>query len=134
MTDETIDETATKTLEVQRESGSPFRVTVPKAARVTFGPWSPPSKDGQTYDRAGRALTGTLRIYEPGPKTSENVLAVFSGVTGFRDLSIEYAEQTAVEVGSVVWNSDKRGYTREVKVSREEQWGDTPKAVGPGDM
>ena len=111
----------TKTLEVQRESGTPFRVTVPKASRVTFGPWSPPTgKEG--FDRQGRSLTGTLRIYEPGPKSADACLAVFSGVTGFRDLSIEYSEQVAVEVGSIMWNSDKRGYTREVKVSRDEQW------------
>ena len=63
MTDENIPlPEGTKTLEVQRESGTPFRVTVPKASRVTFGPWSPPSsKEG--FDRQGRALTGTLRIF-----------------------------------------------------------------------
>jgi len=119
----------TKTLEVETEGRKPFRVTIPKDSRVTFGPWSPPSKDG-SYDRAGRALTGTLRIYAPGPKTSDNVLAVFSGVTGFRDLSIEYAEQVAVEVGSIVWNSDKSGYTREEKVKRDEKW--EPRQVGAG--
>jgi len=54
---------------------------------------------------------------------------VFSGVTGFRDMSIEYAEQVAVEVGSIMWNSDKRGYSREVKVQRDEQWGDQPAAL-----
>jgi hypothetical protein len=123
-------EVGTKTLEVQQENGKPFRLTVPKASRVTFGPWSPPSKDG-AYDRQGRALTGTLRVYAPGPKTSDNVLAVFSGVTGFRDLSIDYSEQVAVEVGSIVWNSDKRGYSREEKVTRDEKW--EPKGLPSGD-
>ena len=118
----------TKTLEVQRETGSPFRVTVPKGSRVTFGPWSPPTgKEG--FDRGGRALTGTLRIYEPGPKSADACLAVFSGVTGFRDLSVDYSEQVAVEVGSIVWNSDKKGYSREVKVTRDEQWGDQPTQI-----
>jgi hypothetical protein len=129
MTDPIEEEVGTKTLEVSRESGAPFRVTVPKASRVTFGPWSPPSsKEG--FDRQGRALTGTLRIYEPGPKSADACLAVFSGVTGFRDTSIDFEEQVAVEVGSIVWNSDKRGYTREEKVTRDEKW--ERKAVGPG--
>jgi hypothetical protein len=130
MNDTEVNTDDTKTLEVQRESGAPFRVTVPKGSRVTFGPWSPPTGK-ESFDRGNRALSGTLRIYEPGPKSADACLAVFSGVTGFRDLSIEYAEQVAVEVGSIVWNSDKSGYSREEKVHRDETWGE-PKAVGPG--
>jgi hypothetical protein len=135
VTEEQVSITDTKTLEVQRADGKPpFRITVPKASRVTFGPWSPQTgatPEGARY--SDRALVGTLRVYAPGPKTSDNVLAVFSGVAGFRDLSIEYAEQVAVEVGSIMWNSDKRGYSREVKVTRDEQWGEQPtKQVMPG--
>lgn len=68
-----------------------FLITVPQDARTTFGPWSPPNM--ATVDRWGGRVPGrsdgTLRVYG---RTKEHVLAVFSGVTGFRDLSLEYVE------------------------------------------
>jgi hypothetical protein len=96
-----------------------FKVTVPDEAKMTFGPWSPPTEG--KYGVSDRALIGTLRIYK-GAKSSDNILAVFSGVKGFRDLSLEYAEEVAREEGAVIWKSDQNGYEREEKVQRHASW------------
>lgn len=95
-----------------------FKITVPDGATITFGPWSPPSKDAR-YEPQPR--NGTLRVYE-GSKSTANIIAVFSGVTGFRDLSLGYAEVVAREEGSIIWKDDKEGYLREEKVRRGEDW------------
>lgn len=99
-----------------------FKVTVPDDAKMTFGPWSPPGDGVKQYGNVSdRALVGTLRIYQ-GTKASDNILAVFSGVTGFRDLSLEYAEEVAKEEGATIWKSDQNGYEREEKVKRTKEW------------
>lgn len=94
-----------------------FRITVPDDAKVTFGPWSPPKK-GEYYDAQG-VKTGTLRIYQ-GSK--DNIIACFSGVKSFRDLSIDYMEEIAKEEGTVIWKSDNEGYVRETKSSSVREW------------
>jgi hypothetical protein len=66
-----------------------FQVEVPDDAKCTFGPFSPPSSTAKSY--GGDRNRGTLRIYK-GSKTTENVIAVFSGVEGFRDASLDYIE------------------------------------------
>ena len=97
-----------------------FKITVPSDAKITFGPWSPPSgKGGFSGDR--QAMKGTLRVYR---KNKDNILACFSGVSGFRDVSLDYAEQVAKEEGAVIWKSDKDGYKREEKVSLKKEWVD----------
>ncbi len=100
-----------------------FKIEVPSEAKITFGPWSPPSATVKTvaYDRSDRALSGTLRIYESS-KAGASVLAVFSGVNGYRDLSMGYAEEIAVEEGARIWKSDQHGYEREEKVSAKREW------------
>lgn len=98
-----------------------FKITIPDGAKVTFGPWSPPVAE-QKYGSSDRALIGTLRVYSSLGKTTENILAVFSGVTGFRDLSLGYAEEVAREEGATIWKDDENGYVRENKVSRTRQW------------
>jgi len=100
-----------------------FKITIPDDARVTFGPWSPPQAGTKTTytDPTGRSLSGTLRVYS-GPKATDSVLAVFSGVTGYRDLSIGYEEEVAREEGAIIWKSDKDGYKREEKVKRQTDW------------
>ncbi len=95
-----------------------FKVTVPDGARITFGPWSPPSEKAR-YEPQPR--NGTLRIYE-GTKSTENIIAVFSGVQGFRDLSLGYSEEVAREEGAVIWKDDEQGYMREEKVQRKKDW------------
>lgn len=99
-----------------------FKITVPDNAKITFGPWSPPSGEGKWAGNVSdKALLGTLRIYE-GTKATDNILAVFSGVTGFRDLTLEYAEEVAKEEGATIWKSDQNGYEREEKVSKKREW------------
>jgi hypothetical protein len=98
-----------------------FKITVPDDAKITFGPFSPPSKMNGYTATPERAL-GTLRVYQ---KTKDNIIAVFSGVKGFRDLSLDYEEEVAREEGAIIWKSDKDGYQREEKVQRQRQWVDT---------
>ena len=97
-----------------------FKITIPDDSRITFGPWSPPSEKVTNY--SDKALSGTLRTYKGPTKTSEDVIGVFSGVTGFRDLSLGYAEQVAKEEGATIWKDDEKGYVRESKVTRQNEW------------
>jgi hypothetical protein len=98
-----------------------FKITIPDGAKVTFGPWSPPT-GGDRYANTDKALNGTLRVYAPEGKSTENILAVFSGVKGFRETSLGYAEMVAREEGAILWNSDSEGYTREEKVKTGRDW------------
>jgi hypothetical protein len=97
-----------------------FKIEIPDDAKITFGPWSPPTKNrGGMYQEQGFNPTGTLRIYR-GSK--ENIVALFAGVTGFRDLSLSYQEQVAKEEGATIWKDDDEGYVREDKFSRKKEW------------
>ena len=96
-----------------------FKVTVPDDAKITFGPWSPPPKGKEAWDRESRR--GTLRIYRG---TEKNIIAVFSNVVSFRDLSLGYSEEVAREEGAVIWKSDQNGYEREEKIGRKKEWVD----------
>jgi hypothetical protein len=100
-----------------------FKITIPDDSRITFGPWSPPSATKNTaWDAADKR--GTLRIYEGKSKTSENIIAVFTGVTGFRDLTLQYSEQMLKLEGETIWKSDTHGYERHDKTKRQEDWHD----------
>ncbi len=107
-----------------------FKISIPDEAKITFGPWSPPSAGVKAYD-SPKALSGTLRVYE-NAKTGASVLAVFSGVNGYRDLSLGYAEEVAKEEGATLWKSDEHGYEREERVSAKTQWVDSAKLLGEG--
>jgi len=110
---------------LQVEGDKLFRITVPDDAKITFAPFSPPSKvDG--FARRPETAVGTLRIYQG---TKDNIIAVFSGVRGFRDLSLEYQEKVATEEGATIWNSDQHGYSRETKVQRRSEWTDDEPAL-----
>lgn len=109
-----------------------FKITVPDAAKITFGPWSPPGNAESKYQMTEKALNGTLRVYE-NAKAGATILAVFSGVTGFRDLSIDYSEEVTREEGAIIWKSDKRGYEREEKVKRTAEWTDPLLEAGEDD-
>lgn len=97
-----------------------FQLTVPDDATLTFGPWSPPNsvKDEPAY-RDQESKRGTLRVYGPGKK---ECLAVFSGVTSYRDMSLGYAEEVVKEEGATIWRDDERGYYRDAKVERKVAW------------
>lgn len=99
-----------------------FKISVPDESRISFGPWSPPSAESK-YGGNEKALSGTLRVYE-GKSKESSVLAVFSGVKGYRDMSLGYEEEVAREEGAIIWKSDKDGYKREEKVKRTAQWTD----------
>jgi hypothetical protein len=43
-------------------------------------------------------------------------------VQGFRDLTMEYAEEIAVEEGATIWKSDAEGYVREDKIQQSREW------------
>lgn len=103
-----------------------FKISVPESAKITFGPWSP-HQAGDKFAMTDKALNGTLRIYDPDKPTS--LLAVFSGVSGYRDLSLSYAEEVAKEEGATIWKSDQNGYEREEKVSSKREW-ITPQLTG----
>ena len=106
-----------------------FKISVPDEAKITFGPWSPPTGEGK-FSVSEKALNGTLRVYE-NHKSGAGILAVFSGVTGYRDTSLGYEEEVAREEGAIIWKSDKDGYKREEKVKRTSDWV-TP-ALGSGE-
>lgn len=103
------------------EGDKTFMIEVPEESKITFGPFSPPSRgSSRGYDNNYNP-TGTLRIYA-GATQSTPIIGVFSGVSSFRDISLEYAEQVAVEEGSTIWKSDVDGYMRESKVEGGRQW------------
>src|SRR5207249_2599765 len=107
-----------KELLVFGEKEKIFRITIPDDAKVTFGPWSPPGDKSRGFESEG-GKRGTLRIYG---KTKEEVLAVFSGVTGFRDSSLKYAEQVLVQKGATLWQDDQNGYVSEQKSEGKREW------------
>jgi len=95
-----------------------FKIRVPMAAKITFGPFSPPTKASVGYRTPGDNV-GTLRIYD---NSKERVIAVFAGVSGYRDLALEYMEEVAVEEGARIWKSDENGYSREESVKGTRRW------------
>ncbi len=107
-----------------------FKISIPDDAKITFGPWSPPSAGVKAYD-SPKALSGTLRVYENN-KSGASVLAVFSGVNGYRDLSLGYAEEVAKEEGATLWKSDQHGYEREERISAKTKWVDSAGLLGDG--
>lgn len=99
-----------------------FKITVPDGAKITFGPFSPPTKNSGAFT-ADRAK-GTLRIY-----LAADIIACFAGVSGFRDLSLGYAEEVAKEEGAVIWKSDENGYQREDRSAQRKEWIADPVAL-----
>ena len=116
--------TLSRQILIERDGKPDARVECEDGDKLTFGPWSP-SREERGY---GSKPTGTLRIYR-GSK--ENCIFVMSGVTAYRDVSVNFEEKIAVEEGAKLWKSDKSGYKREETVKREERW-ETPELLGPG--
>ncbi len=100
-----------------------FRITVPDDAKITFGPFAPPTGKESNYGASER-LRGTLRIYQG---TKDNIIGCFSPVGSFRDLnSIDYSELVAKEEGAAIWKNDADGYQREEKQSVRHEWQSEP--------
>lgn len=106
---------------VEKDDGKKFRITLPEGAKVTFGPWSPPSGEGRYVERTGAALSGTLRVYESS-KSGASVLAVFSHIKTYRDEALDYEEELIREEGRAIWKSDKAGYKVKESVSRSSSF------------
>lgn len=98
-----------------------MRVTIPDDARITL---------------TEKAMTGTLRIYKGGTtKAYETTLAVFSGVSGFRDLSVvDVSERVATEEVRTVWKSDANDYSQEVVGSVGVAWVDPVAELAAGEQ
>lgn len=105
-----------------------FKIKVPDFAKLTFGPFSPPPRGNARGlgEWSDSAKAGTLRVYG---RTTKDVLAVFSGVRGFRDLTLDYAEEVVREEGATIWKSDERGYEREDKTKRSKEWVEEQKTL-----
>jgi len=71
-----------------------FTLTLDENCSLTFGPFSPPNGKDSRYENASglSKLKGTLRVYRGKTATANNILAVYSGVESFRDMSIGYSE------------------------------------------
>jgi hypothetical protein len=112
------DSEETRTILVSRSGSEPdFMIRIPINAKTTFAPFSPPSRDG--YARTPDQLAGTLRIY----RTEKDIIAVFSQVTGFRDIDMEYTEKvTTITREETVWKNDKGEFETTAKARREEEW------------
>lgn len=105
-----------------------FRIKIRPGQKLTYGPWSPPSP--KSGFNGGSGAIGTLRVYDAKDKTS--CIAVFSGVTGYRDEALDYSEKVVTEEVSTVWRSDRNGYHREVDGKRSESWQVEPSALTEG--
>ena len=112
-----------RTLLVTKTDGKEAKITIPDDIRITFGPWSPPSAKSDNSNYGQRALAGTLRIYRGATKASESIILVMTDVEGFREIPvIDYLEKVTVEKGATMWESDTKGYVREEKVQRTDEW------------
>lgn len=114
------------------EGDEEFRVEIPDDARITFGPWSPPNKDGR-HMYGDDAKRGTLRVYKNS--SSDSVIFVRSGVTGFRDTAaVNFKKKVAQQVGATLWETDEGGYEKTEVVQNTTRWvdpDDAPKALPP---
>lgn len=103
-----------RVLLIQKSDKGELRATLPKGARVTFGPTIPYKNKGG-YDRTEGY---SLRVY--ADKTQDSLLAVFCDVVSFRDVSMPVQKLVLREAGKALWKSDEEGYKveQEVKVQR----------------
>jgi hypothetical protein len=97
-----------------------FRITIPDTAKVTFGPFSPPSKTSG-YDHNPSKAEGTLRVYN---RTKDNIIFCYTGVLSFRDTMVEFSKKITTEEVSTLWQSDDGTYRREESGKKHTQWVD----------
>jgi len=119
-----------RTILVTKDNGNEFKISIPNDTSLTFGPFSPPTKGANNYDR--NSLAGTLRVYKGATAKATKIMAVFIGVVSFRDLDdVDYSEKIAVEEGATMWKNDAEGYQRVEKVNRASHFeGETPPLLG----
>jgi hypothetical protein len=107
-----------RTLLIQMKDDE-YRVTIPPGARVTFGPTIPYQKKNEGYS-SERHDGYSLRVYESAK--NDSLIAVFSGVSSFRDISMPHAKLIVREAGKQVWKSDEEGYKVETEVRAEKSF------------
>lgn len=101
-----------------------FKITLPEGARVTFGPNVPftPKNGYVDHDRGY-----SLRVYEG--KGNDTLIAVFSNVASFRDITLPHAKLVVREAGKSMWKSDENGYEVSESVSRESAFIDSARQL-----
>ena len=95
-----------------------YRVTIPAGARITFGPTIPYQKKDKNGYSGERHDGYSLRVYENAK--NDSLIAVYSGVSSFRDISMPFAKLIIREAGKSIWKSDEEGYKVEEEVKREQ--------------
>lgn len=114
-----------RTLLVTDHEGD-FKLELNEDDTVTFGPTIPYTpKDGYRGSHGGYSL----RVYEG--KSKAKLKAVFPGVQGFRDISIQMFRKIATEEVRTVWKSDEKGYRIEEEAKRASHWEDEVVAALP---
>ena len=85
-------------------------------ATITFGP------DVPYAEKADYQKAYSLRVYaDPGKKT---LLATFSSVKWFRDLSMRVSRLVVREEGKSLWKSNEDGYETSASVRRSQHFVD----------
>ena len=92
-----------------------FKVTVPAAWKVTFGPGIPPGQSARNYSAPS---PWCLRFYE----TKENQRAFFSGVTSFRDESIQIVKKVVNVKSEQKSESTHSKSATQSEVVKSEEW------------
>jgi hypothetical protein len=102
-----------KTYEIERNGGA-IRVTFPAAWKVTFGP-AIGAAGQKTY---GSHEGAVLRIWE----TDKLQRGLWTGVTGFRDVSMPVEVKAVRKFGSEEWRADDGTWTGDKAKLVEKQW------------
>lgn len=102
-----------------------FKITIPEGARVTFGPNVPFTPRANAYASPDRGYS--LRVYEG--KGNDTLIAVFSNVASFRDITLPHAKLVVREAGKSMWKSDENGYEVSESVSRESAFIDSARQL-----
>ena len=103
----TEDERGTRTLLVDDWDGT-FELTVPSEAKVTFGPSVPGAtrqggnaRGGIPFTSAPNRMEYALRVYD-GPTEKSGLLAIYTGVHGFRDQTVRFLRTTSHQSGVMI--------------------------------
>lgn len=103
--------TATRSILVKTRQGDKIVEGVPGNAKITYGPVQPGSKEYRGGENA-------LRIYTTG----NNQLAVFLGVTEFRDLSLTVKGKKVKERQSRKAEAGPNGESIETEIEESYTW------------
>ena len=112
-----IEEVKPRTLLLQMKDDE-YKIVIPATARITFGPTIPyQKKDKNGYSRENHDGY-SLRVYEN--EKNDSLIAVFAGLSSFRDISIPQSKLIIREAGKSVWKSDEEGYKVETEIKQEK--------------